>query len=239
MPFSSFARNLILGTFCAAATALTASADTLNVKLVNAGSPSDIASSVTIDGVTKTGVYIGPYTLSINGGANTLAMCIDFSIASTVGSSYTGYETNIASNSNLSNTYGESSTIYEEEAYLFSQIIQPGADRLAIQEAAWDITADSITSDLNFFTYFGYEIGSTTVAGYINDAVDNYSSMSNAGYAVISDAVKGNEQEFIVSAPAATSVTPEPSSLVLMLAPALLFGAEAVRRHKLNQSFLS
>ena len=233
MTSSSFAHKLLFSALCTAATALTASATPLSVKLVNAGSPADIASSVTIDGVTKFGVYIGPYTLSINGGANTLAMCIDFNIVSNVGSTYNAYETGVGS-SNLANTYAPTKgQEYEEEAYLFSQITQTGisnSTRTAIQEAAWDITAYGITN-----SSYKYLIGNNS---YINTALADYSSMANVGYEIISDTTKNGEQEFITySAPAPSSVTPEPSSLVLMLAPALLFGAEALRRHKLKQSF--
>lgn len=226
----SFARTLLFGALCTAATALTASATPINVQLVNAGSPTDIASSVKTDGVTKSNVYIGPYTLSLNG-TTTPAMCIDFFINSVVGSSYTANVTQVGS-SNLSNTYEPSEgQEYEEEAYLFSQITQSGISnsrRTAIQQAAWDITAYSITN-----RSYRYLIGDNS---YIDAALSNYSKYANVGYEIVSDTTKSGEQEFIIDQP--TSVTPEPSSLVLMLGPALA-GAEAISRRKLQASSLS
>jgi hypothetical protein len=226
---TSIARKLFTGALVAATATLAAHADPISVTLHDAGNPADIASSVTIGNSTKNNVYIGPYTLEINGQL-IQAMCIDFNIASVVGTTYNANVTTIGS-SNLGNTYSPSQAqMYQEEAYLFHEITQAGADRTAIQEAAWDISNFNITSDLNFSSFLGDNIGSLTVAGYINDAVDHYSSLTGQ-YQVLSDVVKGGEQEFIVNA-LPSSVTPEPSSLVLSLAPALAMGAEAVRRRR-------
>lgn len=224
-----FGRKFLLGALFATATTLTAAADTINVKLVNAGNPVDIASSVTIKGQTKSNVYIGPYTLSLNG-QNVLAMCIDFGIDSYVGDTYTAYGTTVGS-SNLSNTYASSypaaqaGKYYEEQAYLYSLIVQPNADRLAIQEAAWNITAYGITDS----SYTSQGLANNS---YINDALANAGNMAGT-YQIISDTTKFGEQEFIVDPPSAAAVTPEPSSFMLMFAPALA-GVEALRRKRQN-----
>lgn len=236
------ARKLFIGALCTAASALSASATTINtVKLVDAGSPANIASTVKINGETINNVYIGPYTISVNG-VNMAAMCIDFAISSTVGDTYTAYSTN-AGASNLSNTYAPTEgQEYKEEAYLFSQINQAGlsnATRTAIQEAAWDIMSYGITSSAYKTTLNNGSTNTNTssVEAYIDAALANYSTFNTAAYFVISDTTKGGEQEFIVDPPAASSVTPEPSSLMLVLAPALA-GAAALRRRKLNPSLL-
>ena len=220
------AHNLFLTAALAATATLTASAAPIQVTLENGGSPAVIAGSVTVDGVTQNNVYIGPYTLLIDG-RDVAAMCIDFNIDSVVGTTYSANVTTVGS-SNLSNTYapGEGQE-YEEEAYLFSRIIQPNADRTAIQTAAWDITAYGITSS----SYIS-QIGDNS---YIDAALANYSHMSGL-YDVISDTTKGGEQEFIVDP---SAVTPEPSSFVLLLAPALLMAVEAVRRNRQDASSLS
>ncbi len=219
-------RNLFLSTLFAASTTLAASAGPIQVTLVDAGSPAVIAPSVTIDGSTIDNVYIGPYTLGING-QDVAAMCIDFNIVSVVGTTYSANVTTVGS-SNLSNTYSPAEgQVYEEEAYLFSQIVQASANRTAIQEAAWDITAYDITN-----TSYSSQIADNS---YIDAALANYSHMSGL-YDVISDTTKGGEQEFIVDP---SAVTPEPSSFVLLLGPALLMGAEAVRRSRLNATSLS
>ena len=201
-------------TFLIAAAALSAAPIT-QVKLVNSGSPSDIVNRVTIDGDTKYNVYIGPYTLSLNG-QNTAAMCIDFFAESNVGDTWNAYVTQVGS-SNLSNTYHPTyGQEYEEEAYLFSQIIEPGSDRTGLQEAAWDITAYGITN-----SSYKYLIGDNS---YIDAALANYNKINLSAYEIVSDTVAGAEQEFIVCAP-------EPGSLTLLGAGLLLaFGAAAWRR---------
>jgi hypothetical protein len=202
-------------TFVIAAAALSAAPITTQVKLVNAGSPSDIVNRVTIDGDTKYNVYIGPYTLSLNG-QNTAAMCIDFFDEGSVGDTWNAYVTQVGS-SNLSDTYHPSyGQEYEEEAYLFSQITEPGSDRTGLQEAAWDITAYGITN-----SSYKYLIGDNS---YIDAALANYNKINLSGYEIVSDTIAGAEQEFIVCAP-------EPGSLTLLGAGLLLaFGAATWRR---------
>ncbi len=95
------------------------------VKLVNSGNPSDVVNRVTIDGATKYNVYIGPYTLQVNG-QDYSSMCIDFFDESHVGDTWSAYVTQVGS-SNLSDTYHPSdSKEYEEDSYLLSQILKPG-----------------------------------------------------------------------------------------------------------------
>ncbi|MBV9760248.1 MAG: PEP-CTERM sorting domain-containing protein [Acidobacteriaceae bacterium] len=204
----------LFSTFLIAAAALSAAPIT-QVKLVNAGSPVDTVSKVTIDGVSKYNVDIGPYTLQING-QNMAAMCIDFFDESNVGDVWNAYVTQVGS-SNLSNTYHPTDgQEYEEEAYLFSQITKAGADRTGLQEAAWDITAYGITN-----SSYKYLIGDNS---YIDAALANYNKINLSGFELISDTVAGCEQEFIVA-------TPEPGSL-LLLSVGMLAAFGAIWRRK-------
>jgi PEP-CTERM motif len=207
----------LLSTFFVVAAAVVSAAPVTSVKLVNAGSPSVIAPSVTIDGQTKTNVYIGPYTLLING-QDLSALCIAFNDTSHVNDTWNAYVTQV-SGGNFSNTYHPTyGQEYEEEAYIFSQIIKPGSDRTGLQEAAWDITAYGITN-----SSYKYLIGDNS---YIDAALANYNKINLAGYEIISDTVAGAEQEFIVC-------TPEPGSLMLLGAGLLLAGGLLLQRRRL------
>jgi hypothetical protein len=207
----------LLTTFLIAAAALSAAPITTTVKLVNGGSPTDIVNKVTIDGVSKYNVYIGPYTLQMNG-SNMAAMCIDFFDGTNIGDTWTAYVTQVGS-SNLSGTYHPTyGQEYEEDAYIFSQIIKPGADRTGLQEAAWDIMAYGITN-----SSYKYLIGDNS---YIDAALANYNNINLSGFEIISDTVLGHEQEFIVCAP-------EPGSVMLLGAGLLIaLGLAARQRRK-------
>ncbi len=199
--------------------ALSASPLTTSVTLVNAGSPLVVAPSVTIDGSTKWNVDIGPYTLLMNG-QDVSALCIAFNDESHVNDTWNAYVTAVGS-SNLSNTYHPTDgQEYDEEAYIYSQIVKAGSDRTGLQEAAWDIMSYGITN-----SSYKYLIGDNS---YIDAALANYNKINLSGYEIVSDENTGNnrEQEFLVQ------TTPEPASFSL-LGGALFAGAlAALRRRK-------
>lgn len=191
-------------------------APSTQVSLVNAGSPSVIASSVTIDGTTKTNVYIGPYTMLING-QDVPALCIAYFDESYLNTTWNAYLTPVGS-SNLSGTYQPTAgQEYEEAAYIYSQIIQPNSNRTGLQEAAWDIMAYDITN-----SSYTSQIGDNT---YIDAALANYSSMNFSGYDIVSDTTANAEQEFLIA-------TPEPSTLTLLGAALFLAAGAAIWRRR-------
>lgn len=165
---------------------------TTQVTLVNAGSP------LADDGH----YYVGPYTLSING-QNVAAMCVDVLDESHVGDSWLATLSHV--DGDISLTYHPDEAIqYKEEAYLYSLITRPGAERVAIQHAAW------------FLTDPGYAIDAAA-QGYVTLAQNNYAGMDFSGFELVSSSVGTREQEFIVA-------TPEPDSIMLLGAGALLLG---------------
>jgi hypothetical protein len=186
--------------FLLAAGLLCASPISTTVKLVDAGHP------LLDDGH----YYVGPYDLLING-QTVAALCVDFSDHTSTGESWTAYLSQVGGD--ISKTYHSSFGVqYEEEAYLFSLITQPGADRIDIQHAAWAITG-------------GYTANSAA-QHYVDLAAANYSTLNLAGYEIVSGINYDNhEQEFLIhTAPSA----PEPASLGLFGLG--LAGAFAARR---------
>ena len=199
---------------------LSAAPVTANVTFVNGGTP-----TVTVPG---TDYEAGPYTLKVNG-KTVQAMCMDDFL--TVGGSWKANITSVSGN-DFSNTYlgnktfnvfGQSYTTkdaYTAEAYLFSEIIKPNADRASIQEAAWDIMDPAtLTKD--------YTSNNTKVENVLQDVYLNYKNFNTSGYQIISDVNSCNpNQEFMTS-------TPEPATFALLGGGLFLAGAARMfRRNK-------
>jgi hypothetical protein len=179
---------------------------TTKVTLANAGDPTNLIVN---------DIYIGPYTLTING-QNYAALCIDYNDESQIGASWNAYLTPVASG-NFADTYQAANKSvgqeYEEEAYLFSQITQKGItnqQRTDIQEADWSITDPSYTPDAGAQTW-------------IEQAEADYSSMNLNGYEIVSSVDTPHQQEFMVFTSA-----PEPGSWSLLAVGFLLSGAFTV-----------
>ena len=195
------------------------SAGSVNVSIVNAGNP------VLTD---NDKVDVGPYTLSVNG-TQYEALCVDNKDWSSLNKPWSANLTAVNS-TNLTNTYHSTEgTEYEEAVYLYTLITQPGADRIDLQHAAWDIINDSITSStsLTGLSLFSGDLWA------INQATANYnqSDINFANYDIVSS-VSGatRNQEFIVPA---NCDAPEPASFALLGAGLLMAGASrAFRRGK-------
>lgn len=171
------------------------------VSLANAGTP------LMDDG----SYYVGPYTLSING-QNVAALCVDFKDESYVGQSWTASLSQVGGN--VSATYNPTDNLqYEQEAYLYSLITQPNADRIDIQHAAWNITDPS------------FSINSAAEA-FVTQAQAGYSTMNFSSYEIVSATDGSHAQEFMVSN------APEPASFTLLAAGLLLGGLGLARRKK-------
>ncbi len=195
------------------------SAAPLNVTLLNAG-----------NGATdSTGqFYVGPYTLTL-GGTATPAMCMNFNIDNAIGAAWSANVTSV-NGTDFSNTYLGNSGIagynttsgeaYAEEAYLFSQIVKPGADQRGLQEAAWFVMDPS---DPRY-------LGDGNVFSYVLDAANSLTSFDASGYSIISNVdgagKPGTTQEFLVAS------TPEPASFALFGGGLIAVGAARMLRRK-------
>src|SRR5579875_844804 len=191
----------LISLFLLAGALLSATPLTTQVTLANAGNPGVIDSN---------NFYVGPYTLTINGW-NVAALCVDFNDESYIGSTWTAYLSQVGGD--ISDTYRPNDAVqYEEEAYLYSLITQPGADRIDIQHAAWAITDPSFTAD-------------SAAQVYVTQAQNNYKSIDFSGYELVSTTTSPHQQEYLIA-------SPEPASLALFATGALLAGIGLVRRRR-------
>ncbi len=181
------------------------------------------------------GGVIGPYLLNTSIG-DMLVMCMDLPYG--VNPPYTGYATPVSDipTSPLT-TYSSNRTIYEEETYLFAQIIT--APNLAtqgeIQDAAWALT-DSAFYNLLLKTNDAQSQASLKFYDQVTDMATGGSlgrALNYSVYDVISNTagVGSDTQEFIYQDAPPVS---EPASISLMGASLLGFGLllQRASRHK-------
>jgi hypothetical protein len=182
---------------------------------VNPGTPPVVDSS---------NYFVGPYTLNV-AGQNVAAMCMD-DFYHTSGS--WSANLTVVNSSNLANTYLGNNTynvdglqvsaskLYLEEAYLFSEIVKPGADRIDLQDAAWTIMDDATG-------HTDHSEGNKAVDNMIADAATHAGSFDASHYEIVSQVNPGSrpQQEFIVA-------TPEPATCGLLGAAFLLLGRTRV-----------
>ncbi len=152
------------------------------VTLIDAGRP------LAYDGTH----YVGPYTLEING-REMPVLCIDLQDESFLGEQWDADLTPIEAD--LGGTYHPDGLLaYEQEAYLYSLITQPGADRIDIQHAAWAITDEQ------------YPAG-PAASRWITEAREKASTLDLSQYEIISAVDRQEEsrpQEFITAVPEAS-----------------------------------
>jgi hypothetical protein len=189
-----------------------ATATPLSVSFVNAGAPFmlDVDSRA----------LVGPYTLN-TGGQNIAGMCVD-DFYETSGT-WTANVTDVTAD-NLANTYlgnhnytingtqVSGASIYLDEAYLYSQIVKPGSDRVHLQDAAWTLM-DYVTG------HTPHSIGDDAVNNILAKLATSASSFNASGYEILTPIDNGShvEQEFIFA-------TPEPASYGLLGGALVLFG---------------
>ena len=143
--------------------------------------------------------YVGPYTLSLSD-RNVAALCIDFTDDVQVGDRWAAYVSPLEGS--LADTYHPDKRLaYEEEAYLYTLIIEPGADRINLQHAAWSLTDSDYESD-------------AAATRWVLQAQQDYRTIDFAKFAVISEApgeTGPRSQEFV-----AMTETLEPSCINFM-----------------------
>ncbi len=182
-------KRLLVIVALAALASLTAAADTIKLD--------------GISGNAQGGIQVTPYYLSVNGGADIAAVCVDFDQHVTVGESWTGSIVNMAGD--LSNTrLGASGfATYREEAWLYSQFLAGAAPAGDINFAIWALTEPLVkTTD-------GWTAGAQN---WLNLATTtDLANFSTVNFNIITprDLSATGPQEYVVA-------TPEPASLFLL-----------------------
>jgi PEP-CTERM motif len=186
-------------------------ADTANMYLSGAGSN------------VLDGVYVGPYTATING-VSTPVICDDFGDESYIGESWTANTSTFPSLSNVKFTSAPETQKYEEAAYLALELLAAPVNSLQageLQFALWGVFTPSAITDLT-----GYNAADGAAAqSYLTGAEANYSTLTSAQLAEFTfytpntndpitcgdgRCAKTPPQEFLAVK------TPEPSALLLL-----------------------
>lgn len=152
------------------------------------------------------GFYTAPYFLSVNGGPNIAAICVDFTHDVTVGESWDGSVTNLGSADLSSTRLGDSGfATYREEAWLYSQFLAGAAPSGDINFAVWALTSPSAMSSSGWTAgaQHWYDLATTTNLTSFDTAMVNFNVITPK------DLTGTGPQEYIVA-------TPEPGGLVLI-----------------------
>ncbi len=170
-----------------------------------------VADTITLTGVSgnsQGGVYTAPYYLDINGTSYN-AMCVDYSHHSTVGESWDGSVTNLAS-ADLSDTrLGASAyATYRAEAWLYSQFLSGAGSSGDINYAAWALTDANAQASAGWTAgaQHWFDLATTTDLSAFDSAAVHFNIITPR------DLTGVGPQEFLVQ----TTDTPEPASLILL-----------------------
>lgn len=198
--------------------------------------------SMTLNGVgngTVVGnVYVDPYTATIAGiGSKIPVICDDFSDNSYVGTTWTVNVTNLSAVSSGSPLFGQNQTLYDELAWLASDMLanyspSPTSAQLAAQIAdsfaIWQLTygANSTTTESPGPFNPPFPINQSAIDTQISSAIASVGSFDTSGWEILTPLgapYKGEPQEFLVHTPEASTILMLRADLLGVLALAFFF----------------
>lgn len=154
------------------------------------------------------GVYVYPYNFSFDSAATTTPMmCLNYNDHITQGESWQVTVQQVSTSSSVA---------YQEDAWLFSQIGKGTYTNAEIQFAVWDILDPGVNGNSGYDSVAAQlvQMAQNAVPGLSNSFLNQYSILAPVTTAAAMQTwTDGVPQTFIA---ATSSVTPEPSSLLLL-----------------------
>ncbi|MEJ0005158.1 MAG: PEP-CTERM sorting domain-containing protein [Steroidobacteraceae bacterium] len=188
------------------------------------------------NGTTYGGVYVDPYTISINGVSATLLSCDDFSTEIAVGQTWTANTENAAAvdgavkfSSGPFSAGGSEQTTYSAAAWIATQLVTPAITNNANTQidyslALWELFNPTLSGGPAFSgSLNGPDAGVPSVFTLAFNAVAGGYTGSNV--TVYTPNPLGASQEFLE-----VSAVPVPASLPLLLSGLMGLGAVLRRR---------
>jgi PEP-CTERM motif len=160
------------------------------------------------------GVYVGPYTATINGVSQSV-ICDDFSHESYIGESWNPNTSTMSNMNNVRFTGPNETQNYDEVAYLATilfGITNNNAEADAIQYAIWYINDPTdVSNAIGGTSFFSDSTDIDGVTYWLNQAANQtYTSGEFSNITIYTPAGNTNPQEFIAE-------TPEPATILMLV----------------------
>jgi hypothetical protein len=180
------------------------------------------ADNVTFIGATGPvvgGVYVAPYQLqdsAILGGATINVICDDYSDDVVPGETWNAQIENFSSSGTVSpgalfSGVANSTTLYDDAVYLYSELLNGSADAAGVNYAIWGLFDPSVVGG----SAYASTDAATLLAGITQSELNNFNFSPYELITPVGDGSTGTQpQEYIYQD--TPTATPEPSSMLLL-----------------------